>query len=578
MTTTSSTGGIGTLTQSGSAFRLSGASSALDTEAMVEALSAAKRLPAARLEKRIEANDAKLAAYADLKAKLTALKDSLAGLRNPPGFLGVNSNLFAQKDVFYRSDSTTPPNSLIAVSAGNATAAGSFELQVVQLATARKAMSGTLADASAALSGQVVPDGDFSGSISLGLADRSPVAIAVTGTMSLQDLRVAINAQTSQSGVSASILKEAEGAWRLVLTGAETGKEIMLGQSGDDVMGRLGISSDGGGTFAQVLQAPQQAQLRIDGVLVSRSSNKVTDAVDGMTFDLLRAEPGTTVTVDVEASLATVKEQIVTFVAAYNDLRSFAEAQTALGSDGAVADEAVLFGDATLRALTQGIGGLLSGAVAGLAPGRAGSLAALGITLGADNLLAIDDGKLDRALLTDLEGVRDIFEFRSSSSSANLAVFARPERLAGNAFEVTIVDADDDGVPESATIDGVAMTIQGKRLIGPPGSAYQGLELLWSGKGGESVQMTATQGIADKLFAHLDKALDQTQGALGRAEQGLNDASARYGKEITRIDERVAAHREQLIERFARMEAAMSLAQAMLSQVRAQLGLSESDK
>ena len=68
------TSGLGTLTQNGSSFRLSGSSSNLDTNAMVEALSQAKRLPAARLEDKIEKNSAKLTALGDLGSKLKEIK------------------------------------------------------------------------------------------------------------------------------------------------------------------------------------------------------------------------------------------------------------------------------------------------------------------------------------------------------------------------------------------------------------------------------------------------------------------------------------------------------------------------
>ena len=66
---------FGSLSGSGNSFRLSGTSSNLETDKLVEALATAKRLPAARLEQKIAKNDAKVAAYQDLKSRLTTLKD-----------------------------------------------------------------------------------------------------------------------------------------------------------------------------------------------------------------------------------------------------------------------------------------------------------------------------------------------------------------------------------------------------------------------------------------------------------------------------------------------------------------------
>ena len=50
-----------------------------------------------RLEQRISRNEARVAALGELKTLLQRLKDAVAGLRNPPGLLGVNENVFERK-------------------------------------------------------------------------------------------------------------------------------------------------------------------------------------------------------------------------------------------------------------------------------------------------------------------------------------------------------------------------------------------------------------------------------------------------------------------------------------------------
>ena len=83
---------VGTVSTTGGQIRLTGSSSNLDTDAIVAATYAAKRQPAVRLEQRISTNQARASALAELKSLLGTLKDSVAGLRNPPGLLGVNDN------------------------------------------------------------------------------------------------------------------------------------------------------------------------------------------------------------------------------------------------------------------------------------------------------------------------------------------------------------------------------------------------------------------------------------------------------------------------------------------------------
>ncbi len=114
----------------------------------------AKRLPAVRLEQRISRNEARGAALGELKTLLQNLKDGVAGLRNPPGLLGANENVFETKQAFLSGGGAVPAGELVGVSVANRAAAGSFSLEVVRLATAHKlaaqplgAVGQTLADA-----------------------------------------------------------------------------------------------------------------------------------------------------------------------------------------------------------------------------------------------------------------------------------------------------------------------------------------------------------------------------------------------------------------------------------------------
>jgi flagellar hook-associated protein 2 len=386
--------------------------------------------------------------------------------------------------------------------------------------------------------------------------------------MSLDDVRSAINASSAASGVTASILQVSAGEHRLVLTATATGKEVVMTPAGgDDALAILGLSADGGASPKNPIQAPLKARVEIDGVMLERDGNRVDDAIGGLSLDLYRAEPGTTVTVEVGRSLAGVKEQIGSFVEAYNALRDFVIQQSRIADDGGVDDKAVLFGDTTLRGLVQTIDRIVTGSVDGLGAGVAASLGALGITLDRTNHLTIDDSKLDGKLLSSLDEVRRIFEFSFTSSSSDLQLFARPAALSDTSFTVAIVDADGDGVPESATIDGVAVDIDGTTLVGRDGTAYAGLELIWSGHGSTSIDVTATRGIAEQLHTAIGKALDESDGALATAADSLDSLTARYRQEIDRIEQRTEDFRLRLIEKFAAMESALSMAKAMLQQI-----------
>ncbi|MCB2053999.1 MAG: flagellar filament capping protein FliD [Geminicoccaceae bacterium] len=552
---------FGTLDSSSGAPRLSGTASKLDTAAIVEATYEAKRIPAVRLETKITRNEARLAAYQEMRSLLSDVQSALAPLRNPPGFFGARDNIFENKQAFFASSTNTDPSSLLGVSVGNSAQKGSFEISVDALAVAEKR-----ATASTSSADQTLADGwngaaAFSGTIDIGLDGGTVATIAVDGTMDIYDLRDAINAQSSTSRVRANVLQVASGDFRLILNAEDTGKAITIGDAS-------GIT---GGFATTQLQASAAASFTIDGVAITRDGNQIEDLVDGVTIDLYKAESGTKVTVSIEPALGSVKEQIASFVESYNAFRDFVDLQSAVSATGEVAEDAVLFGDRAMRSVVQGLANVVGGGVTGLDPGALTSLRDIGITLDATNHLTVDDTELDQALLTDVAGVRGLFEFSYTSSSSDLAVFARTNALADDAFTIDIVDADADGVPESVTIDGIAAEIDGSTIRGVEGTAYEGLELLWIGSGSVSIDVRATQGVADRMFNFLDENLDVFEGSIGRASASLEDLNRDYAAQVLKIEERAERARSDLIERFSAMEAALSIANAMLEQIRSQV-------
>ncbi|HEX8373680.1 MAG TPA: flagellar cap protein FliD N-terminal domain-containing protein, partial [Geminicoccaceae bacterium] len=270
---------FGSLSTTGGVTRFTGSSSQIDTGKLVDSLVEARRLPSVRLEAKITRNEAKIAAYDELKGLLQDLKSSVASLRNPPGFLGLRENLFERKEVFYSADTATSPATLLSVAATNEVASGKFEVVVEQLAAARKFSSGSAATADQTLAQAFNGGAAFTGSFTIGLAGAAGGAtIAVTGDMDVHDLKAAINAQGAAAGVTASVVKVADNDHRLVVTATATGKEVVLASAGgDDVLALTGLSADGGTSFAHPLAVAREARVRIDGVVVSRSGNQITD-------------------------------------------------------------------------------------------------------------------------------------------------------------------------------------------------------------------------------------------------------------------------------------------------------------
>jgi flagellar hook-associated protein 2 len=554
---------IGSLSVSGGVTRLTGTSSKLDTEAIVSAAYEAKRLPAVRLEQRVARNEARAAALGELKTLLQDLQASVAGLRNPPGLLGAAENVFETKQAFVTGSGGTAPDELVGITIENRAAPGAFALEVTRLATAHKLTAQPLGPEGQTLAEAWNGGAGFAGNLEIGLAGGTKATIVVDGAMSADDLRAAVNAVAAQTGVQASIMSVSASERRLVLTAAETGREIELADAGGTAITGL--------LAPATLQAAQTALLAVDGVAIERTGNRIDDVLQGVTIDLYRAEPGNPLAVKVEPSLVAAKEQLVGFVEAYNGLRDFVARQSSVGADGAVGEDAALFGDRVLRSLAQSLSGLVGGSVPGLASGALSTLRDVGITMVEGGRLRLDEATLDSRLLGRLDEVRGVFEFTATANSGGLAVYARSNALADYAFTVAVTDADGDGRAEAATLDGVAAVVNGGVIEGAPGTAYEGLKLLWSGRGNATIDLAVSPGLADQLYNALETALDEIDGPIRQSLDSLEAANQEHAQRIAAIEERATRARDLLIARLGAMESALSLANTMLTQVRAQM-------
>lgn len=255
---------------SGGRVTFGGISSGIDYQAAIDSIIAARRIPVDTLEKRVTANEEKITAYRDLSTLLSSLKESLNSLRGAVTFGGAG-NAFKAKSAFAsasRADgaSPSPAANLIGVTVTNAATTGSYTVEILQTAAAHKIGSGaansTTADLGTAL-------GRGAGAVS-GSFEINGVKIDVLSTDSLQDLRDRVNAAntgTNATGVSASVVSAGANQHYLVLTADATGETITLGNETGGVLSALGISSDGGTTLLNELQAPRMAQLYADGLL-----------------------------------------------------------------------------------------------------------------------------------------------------------------------------------------------------------------------------------------------------------------------------------------------------------------------
>jgi len=212
---------------------------------------------------------------------------------------------------------------------------------------------------------------------------------------SLEDLVEQINALGA--GVDATILSDGSSKpYRLQLTSQQSGSA-----------GRLVVDSAQLGLSLDVISEGQDALMAIGsstGVLVSSSTNRFTEVLEGVTLQIEEVS-SSPVTVTVENSDSSLVASVSTMVDNYNTFREMLAELTSYDSDAEALS--ILTGDASARRLDNDLGSLLSGSFSNA--GSIRSLAELGISFNDDGTLKFDEDRFTTLYAADPEAVETFF-------------------------------------------------------------------------------------------------------------------------------------------------------------------------
>lgn len=221
-------------------------------------------------------------------------------------------------------------------------------LQLTSAATSAVAGSHTivvnsLAQTSSYYSNDVASSDTLSGSLSIQVGSGAAQTITIDSTNNtLSSLANAIN--SGSYGVTASVLTDASGSrLELVSHTSGAGGDITLGGSLTDA------TTSGAVSFTEA-QAGVDAQMTVDGIPVTSTSNTVTNALPGVTFQLLSASPGTQVQVQITNDNTSVETAVSNLVTAYNKVVGDLNTQEGNDSSGKAQP---LYGSPTLATLQQ---------------------------------------------------------------------------------------------------------------------------------------------------------------------------------------------------------------------------------
>jgi flagellar hook-associated protein 2 len=159
--------------------------------------------------------------------------------------------------------------------------------------------------------------------------------------------------------------------------------------------------------FNPTFQSAQDAVVKIDNTTLTKPSNTITDAIQGVTLNLTQADTSNSVTLSVSSDSAGLSEKIKNFVTAYNDVNKFLNDQFTF--DPKVKKAGALLADPSVRAVQRLLKNVVSGSIPGLTSGKS-NLSQIGIASDSKTgTLTVDDSKLSAAISSDPDGVRRLF-------------------------------------------------------------------------------------------------------------------------------------------------------------------------
>jgi flagellar hook-associated protein 2 len=527
-----------------------GIGSGLDVNAIVTSLMAVESKPLTTIANHKAAYQAKISAYGTLKSALSTFQATVSSLSSASQFDA-------------KAATSGNPAVFTATAAGSATI-GSHAVTVSQLAQSEKVASTGFANTT-----DIVGTGTLTiafgtyaaaGNTFTANAAKANVTVSITAANNtLSGVRDAINA--SNSSVSATIVNNGT-TNQLVITSKDTGEVNSLKitvADGDgtnfDTLGLSQLAYDptaavGAGKNMTETQVAKNALLSVDGIALVKASNTISDAVAGVTLNLLATSAGGSVNLDIANNQVKVTASVTAFVDAYNKLDTTLRSLTKYDPTGKASG--ALLGDATARTITNQIKSVLTQSIPN--GGTITSLGQIGVSLQSTGQLAVDSTKLAAALTNNFNGVAALFAATATATDPQITYAGSTSATKNGTYAVTVSQL----VPAAGTINGVAATGIGTNLVGAAGDPSAGLNLNVSGGAlGARGTVTFSRGYAAQLNDLVNSQLSAT-GLLSARTDGVNSSIAGLDKQTASFNYRLTAIEARYRAQFTKLDTLLS--------------------
>ncbi len=365
-------------------------SGGLDVTTIVEQLMEIERQPETLMQNQITKNNNKVTAFQNLNTKLSTLLNKINKLIYKAGDSDslLTPSSFEDRlrqSIFSARKAASSDDSLVSATGTQGTASGTYAITVSSLAQARSMASANFADTDTTTVG--------TGTLVFQTGTNDPVTVTIDSSNStLKGLRNAINA--ANAGVTATIINDGSAnPYRLVIASNDTGTEKAF---------TLADNLSGGTALAMTeTQAAADAIFTVNSVSITKSSNTISDVIDGVTLNL-QANTTSAVSVTVSTDIDSIVSAFTELATAYNDLNTFFSSQFTYNT--ATKTAGLLSGDSTVRSVQSKVQQLFTQSVSNGFT-TFGVISQIGLSVSRDGTAVVNETKLRSLLSSDLEGV-----------------------------------------------------------------------------------------------------------------------------------------------------------------------------
>jgi flagellar hook-associated protein 2 len=423
---------------------------AVDVNSIVTQLMSVERKPIDNLNKKSASYQTQLSVFGSVRSSLSTFQSAVQNLKGTGSFQAFTVN---------SSDTTT-----LTASASATAVPGSYAIEVSSLAQSQQLIAAGQSSSSAAIGtgasttlnfdfGTISYDPQAGGSYNSTTGQYTGASFNSTGAgiksvtidstnNTLEGIRDAVN--KANIGVTATIINDGgTSPYRLTFSTTASGvnNSMSISVAGDAAISSL-LSNDPTGTqnLAQTMEA-KNANLKVNGVAITKSSNTVTDAIQGVTLNLNKlTATNTPVNLTIAKDTTSITAAANSFVSAYNSLnntlKSVSAYKTATSSGGS------LPGDPAIRQMMSELRDILSSTVSG---GSYSSLNDVGISSSPGVGLVLDSTKFNAAMNSNLTDLSNLFTSSGgyatkldawAKSSLNVTVNTRTSNISKNITDI----------------------------------------------------------------------------------------------------------------------------------------------